>query len=131
MTRKRGCWIWPNDGKRRGRLGCIRDVLTGKGPDMHIGLRDETWDLPRSRWSRWPEHDRERFFNDDSLPAARHADRRNQRYNFRKRRYEDNPPGFWNDTRWSDVRWDGDRKEPWVLEFRDAAGWWHLMNPPY
>lgn len=127
---KRSCWIWPNDGQRQGMFGGIKDVLTGKGPDMHLGLLD-TRDVARSRWSRWPEYDCERFFNDSSLPPARHADRKNQRYNFRKRRYEDKPSPFLNDTRWSDVRWCADREDLFPLEFRDTAGRWHWMHPPY
>jgi hypothetical protein len=131
MAKKRYCWIWPNDGKRQGTLGCVKDVVTGKGPDMHIGLLDRTWHLSRSRWSRWPEYDSERFWTDDALPPASHADRKNKRYDFRKRKYEDRPSAFFNDVRWSDVRWCADRKEPCPLEFRDAAGRWYWTHPPY
>lgn len=131
MARKRHGWIWPNDGQRQGTLGGIKDVLTGKGPDMHIGRLDKPWQLPRSRWSRWPDLDPERFWTDYALPPARHADRKNQRYNFRKRKYEDDPPKCFNDLRWSDVRWYGDCKEAIPLEFRDGAGRWHWLYPPY
>jgi len=124
MGKKRNGWIWPNDGRRHGTFGAFTDVLTGKGPDVHVGRIDGAWRPRRSRWSRWPEYDPHLFSNDNSLPPARRADRMLKSYNFRTRKYEE-----WHPRIWSDVRWSADRKDPYPFKVRDAWGRWQRMPP--
>lgn len=131
MGRKGSCWIWPNDGKRKGSWGRVRDVLTGKGPDIHIGKLEHAWDLRQSRWSRWPEYDLQAIFNDHSKPPAKHADRKDKRYNFKTRRYE-KPKLLEKPERqaWSYARWSSHRKNPYLLEYRDIHGRWFVEPDP-
>ena len=120
--------IWPRDPLpknaiwRRGQR--LRDVLTGKGPDIFFGDIDGPTLRPgMARWSRWWDLHGEAGDQDHlTLPPLPWADRGNERYDFMTRKYripdasiwskieypgEDDPPGgplcaFWdiNGTRW-------------------------------
>ncbi|KAK2740206.1 hypothetical protein FQN57_006217 [Myotisia sp. PD_48] len=110
-------FIWPRDpqpgnptkwpfGKR------IMDVLRNRGPDMFIGPLDGPRVGPsRARWSRWadvyPADDAE----DDLLPPLfRCWDRKQQRYDFRTRKYKIPDMNTWsyvqypNDDGFGDIR---------------------------
>lgn len=57
-------YVQPHDGKRRGKFGQLRDILTGEGPDMFVASvadkRNFWHDMPdRARWSGWtgPDYD--------------------------------------------------------------------------
>ena len=126
MGGKRWCWVWPNDGRRKGTFGPIRDVLTSKGPDIHLSNYRSTQKIARSKWSRWGALDPEYFFHDDSWPAAKHADRKNQRYNFRTRKYEDPHPKICSGVKWSE---NPDQKEPLIWACRDRHGQWYNNSP--
>lgn len=125
MGKPRNGWIWPNDGKRRNTFDAFKDVITGKGPDIHIGRIDRGWGPQRSRWSRWTEHDPYAFFTDHSMPPARHADRHCKQYNFRTRKYE-----VWHPQMWSDVVRRRDSKDSYPERIRDAYGRWEATTSP-
>lgn len=122
MGQKRCGWIWPNDGKRKGAWGGVKDALTGQGPDIHVGRLDRHSKLPRSRWSRWVEFDPKLPFNDQSLPPPQHADRGLKVYDFRSRKYNNRQ---WK--MWSNVERDSEGK---VVCYCDCWGEWCCWKDP-
>lgn len=109
--------IWPRDplpgnpakwprGKR------LKDVLTGKGPDVFFGDIDSHMLRPRmSRWSRWWDvHGQPDDQDHLTLPSFPGADRGNKRYDFRTRKYK--MPDNWT---WSKVTYPNINEQNWRL----------------
>ncbi|PGH27074.1 hypothetical protein AJ80_01260 [Polytolypa hystricis UAMH7299] len=139
MPRTRG-WIWPKDPrpgnfakwKRGSRL---RDILTNKGPDIFVGTLDGHIPVPRRpRWSRWQDvlgYDGDGSEEKrESMPWAR---RRNQRYNFRTRRYEEPNMRMWSDVEYFDADpLGGYLKVPYaVRDWQGLEGTWFEWQHHY
>ena len=98
VARRRKGFIWPNDGRRRkaehpearvhrSRFDGFKDILTGKGPDIHVGDINDRWGRPHfGQWARWPEWDRWTPY-DNFVPAAPWARRDRKRYDLKRRKY--------------------------------------------
>ena len=140
-------WARPADGKRRGTLGRLLDVLTGEGPDVFIVLTKSRGtlqeDLPRrAQWSRWEalsydddHHGRCRgeergYARSEPSQFERSGAKQRGKYNFQTRKYEEDAhiarnrmhDGCWTDTRWPDGARRGDMNPQ---SFRDGRGqWW-------
>ena len=112
-------WVWPKD-KHQSFGGRLKDVLSGKGPDIFINLKGDPGPH-RSVWSGWNQHGLtcninqygyttvpalwsernhhgERF---GAMPLPKSAERREregQVYDFRKRRYQRKGRADWSDA---------------------------------
>ena len=130
-VKPRYAFVWPNDKPGRGSWGRFKDIMSGKGPDIHIGIsadgRDRFHGGPvRSRWSRWPEY-RRPWERDNALRPAPWARRKPyEKYNFRTRKYESVNPAMWSDARWPDDRRQQKIFGPYAV--RDVAGVWRFLD---
>lgn len=141
-------WTRPNDGKRTGSWGRLKDALTGQGPDVFVTMTGDKRTLMRDRprkdqWTRWPE-DPARWWersnlDPDAIPAefmdsynaswTNNSWRGITRYNFRTRKYEpthlsrgSNPRNIWRDAQWRTGAKTSDRNP---LSHQTADGiWW-------
>ncbi|KAM0720790.1 hypothetical protein Q7P37_003075 [Cladosporium fusiforme] len=141
-------WTRPNDGKRTGSWGRLKDALTSQGPDVFVTITGDKRTLMRDRprkdqWTMWPETiDKflERQYLDmDAIPAefmgsleaswTKSSSRAGGRYNFRTRRYEPPQMGWNNNPRrtWRDAQWRPGAKTSATnpLNHQTADGvWW-------
>lgn len=141
-------WTRPNDGKRTGSWGRLKDALTGEGPDVFITITGDKRTLMRDRprkeqWTLWPEELgrtwERRNLDMDAIPAefmdsfnanwTNNSSRQGARYNFRTRKYE--PPNWsWTatpDRVWRDAQWrvEARRRDNNPLSHQMANGeWW-------
>lgn len=121
--------IWPKD-KDRGKLGRLKDILQGKGPDIHLSISAQKNDhlhnrQLRGRWSNWPGFDRRvsgvnvwpgQFTLRDPFWVGDGS----TQYNFFTRKYEGFHPAMW-----SDAIWQGPHKNSqWPDQYRDVNGKW-------
>lgn len=127
--------VWPRDqNPRHGRWGNIdriKDLATGKGPDIWIedvdgngphhplwtGWKTAGYQHPadtRARWTNLGFDFRQDFEWLSPIKAARRED--GKKYDHRTRRYRTPQPGMWSDVVWSDVKGSG------PLYFRDETG---------
>lgn len=134
--RGRCAFIWPKDGKRTSTAGRWADILTGRGPDIHVakhrGYLDGHnlgWDAPRrSQWSRWANLDPFLMRNAtrEPMPWARRGD--TTKYDFRTRRW-----GRCHDGMWSDVVWPAGARTrdqtPVAFNAVDGLSWQPAMHP--
>lgn len=127
--------VWPRDqNPRHGRWGNwdrIKDLATGKGPDIWIedihgngphhplwtGWKTAGYQHPADTRARWTNLGCE--FRQDCewlspIKAARRED--GKKYDHRTRRYRTPQPGMWSDVVWSDIEDGG----PWY--FCDETG---------
>ena len=120
-------WIWPSDRRpgqswKRNRWSSFKDVVQGKGADIFVGSLDKDPHRPsKPRWSRWG-HELNQVSPDENygLSPFSWANRSNQVYDFRSRRYRD----FSNGPRgmWSDVEWCPNKYARLPLRYRDGYG---------
>ncbi|KAF2788480.1 hypothetical protein K505DRAFT_201995, partial [Melanomma pulvis-pyrius CBS 109.77] len=119
--------IWPRDGKRGSTWGRMKDIIQGKGPDIHVALSadktDYMWNRPRrARWSRHTNLDDRG--PDAALkyefPWARREDTM-KCYDFRTRKYC-RP----NRYMWTDAVWPDEPNDEFVYPYamRDIRGEW-------
>lgn len=130
-------FIWPKDGRNGSRWGRMKDILQGKGPDIHIAISADKMDYmvnrpSRSRWSDWTCLDDRYEAQDLAMSSAKYAPwtrncalgGRNERlsYDFRTRRY-----GKHNKYTWTDVQWqpEPNRTRVYPEAFRSLAGDWY------
>ena len=111
-SRSKKYWARPVDGRRRGTLGRLLDVLIGEGPDVFVVLtgsrRSLHRDMPhRAQWAGWEwsldDHGRCRsegpgHSRSEPDHFERNGARRRGKYNFQTRKYE------------SDARMDPNRR---------------------
>ncbi|KAF2086580.1 hypothetical protein K490DRAFT_15041, partial [Saccharata proteae CBS 121410] len=116
-------FIWPRDGHQP--LHRLRDILTNRGPDIHLSItadkRLRPFDRPtKSRWSEWTVFDdAEGVANDNSIEGPAWAKREGgKKYDFRTRRWRRPEVGCW-----SDVAWEGGWGK-WPRAMRDVEGRW-------
>jgi hypothetical protein len=121
-------FIWPKDGKNGSKWGRTKDILTGKGPDIHVSISadkmDYMYNRPRkSTWAGWEDLD-DRFYDNslDSLPWTRkNREYAGKSYDFYTRKYCRPTPFTWTDVQWKD------KPDRWGLPaaVRDVDGeWW-------
>ncbi|KAL8912735.1 MAG: hypothetical protein Q9171_002274 [Xanthocarpia ochracea] len=108
-------FVWPRDKKQKGAhtWDRLRDVLSGKGPDMWAGKQGD--DGPnRNAWTHWGYGPNGLLFDNLGYHDQRDGGvlngpnhfpglgRRplNQKYDFRTRRYKIPRPGDWSDVKW-------------------------------
>lgn len=112
--------VWPNDGKR-GKLGRLADILTGKGPDMFLASnpnrQPDAADGPsRARWTGFPASDyqAEQIMDASSWRGNMPGTRRRQDkpfYDMQSRRYVRQPwDGMWVDKHYL----PNERRPTWV-----------------
>jgi len=128
-------FVWPRDqNPRHGRWGYwdrIKDLATGKGPDIWIGELHSSgphhsvwtgWKTAgyqhpadmRVRWTSLGGESRQDLERLSPIKAARRDD--GKKYDHRTRRYRTPRPGMWSDVVWSDTKGGG------PLYTRDETG---------
>lgn len=110
--------VWPRDKKQKGAHTWDRltDIFTGKGPDIWIGRKYSTGPH-RPVWSGWetpwihPEDDLVwgnlgyPYRNVDTVRPAAGAHRgKEEKYDFRSRKYMKPRAGVWSDVKWSNQK---------------------------
>jgi hypothetical protein len=141
-------WARPNDGKRTGTWGRLKDALMGEGPDVFVTTSGDRRTLMRDRpmkwgWSGWGLDDAERWNLRadmdhrvmDEMPMrevswTNASSRMRERYNFRTRRYEAPQPfrqnegadGVWRDAQWRPGAKTADRN-PYSFQTPEGE-WW-------
>jgi hypothetical protein len=125
-------FIWPKDGKNGSKWGRWKDVMTGKGPDIHLTISADKKDYMnnRQRRSRWSNHMNLDDRGPDGalkcqLPWARrnHLD---SAYDFHHRKYMRPHEHMWSDALWQDEPND-DFQFPYA--WRNIAGEWWQHEP--
>jgi hypothetical protein len=126
-------WIWPSDRRpgqswKRNRWSSFKDIIMGKGADIYVGSLDKDPHRPsRPRWSNWGHvfndipHDEREVLNPFGL-----ADRSDQVYDFRSRRYR--PYNPWHGGMWSDIERCPNRHAGVPKQVCDARGYWHDLR---
>jgi hypothetical protein len=122
--------VWPKD-KDRGNLGRLKDILQGKGPDIHLSISAQKNDHMHNRpvhgiWSNWPHLD-SRISGRYPFPGQHNFKKgpwwvgdSSKQYNFRTRKYE-----HYHRDMWTDAIWQGPHKNSkWPHQFRDDNGMW-------
>lgn len=105
-VKPRYAWVWPKDGKRQDWWGRWKDIVTGRGPDMHVSIsgdsRDRQKDWPsRARWSGWKDLADPTEDKGGSMPTIPWTKRGvDEKYDFRKRRYVRPDKKSWTDAKW-------------------------------
>lgn len=128
-------FIWPKDGKNESKWGRAKDILSGKGPDIHVTIGAEKMDYMklRQRRSTWARHvnldDRHHDHRKTlQIPWASTAARRaGLRYDFYERAYRKPDRYMMTDARW--YTGDSSKGVPFPKSFRDVVGQWHHHNP--
>lgn len=128
-------FIWPKDGKNGSKMGRLRDIATGRGPDMHVTISADKMDYMANRQnrSRWARHTNLDDRGPDGIlsyelpwvrPHRRH--RPDLRYDFGTRTYRRADHSMMTDARWYDVP----RKQfPYPRAWRDIYGDWTKHDP--
>ncbi|OAG08208.1 uncharacterized protein CC84DRAFT_562426 [Paraphaeosphaeria sporulosa] len=120
--------VWPKD-KDRGKLGRFKDILQGKGPDIHLSIsaqkNDYMWNRPvKEWWSGWRLNRSGSLYGwkgQKYLKGPPWVGKQSRFYDFCTRRYED-----WHPDMWTDAIWQGPRKNSnWPHQIRDVYGVWH------
>ncbi|KAF1987360.1 hypothetical protein K402DRAFT_403862 [Aulographum hederae CBS 113979] len=135
--RPRWAFVWPTDGKNSSSWGRLKDIATGKGPDIHVASNRERgwgWDNPKKTdWANWRRLDpsgalddqpmRRNTFMGEWLGAGRSPAKA---YDFRRRRYAVPSCRTWTDARWMG---DGVNNETRIPQaFRCVHGSWYQAN---
>ncbi|KAL1589387.1 hypothetical protein WHR41_01960 [Cladosporium halotolerans] len=144
-------WTRPNDGKRCGTWGRLKDALTNEGPDVFVTINSGKRTLMRDRpqkwqWSRWPkdpERIRQQYLDPDAIRAesvdswdaswTKGSWRSGAQYNFRTRKYE-HPSLWWGanpESKWMDAQWKpgAKRSDTNPLSYQRAGGTWFSRVP--
>lgn len=130
-------FIWPKDGKNGSKWGRMKDILTGKGPDIHVTVSADKEDYMhhRQRRPRWARHaDLEDRGPDCSLrydlpwvrPFRRYA---GKRYDFRTRQYRRPDTHMWSDAIWEGRQGTRDHIYGLPHAIRDMNGEWWERGP--
>jgi hypothetical protein len=94
------------------------DCFTGRGPDIFVGCLNSYPHRPsKPEWSVWGQ---DRNARHDPAPVYG-TRRRDDRYNFRTRRYRP-----WSEHMWSDVEYSDFVGDPSPLGYRDAFFVWYF-----
>ena len=98
------CFVWPKDGRNGDRWGRMKDIATGRGPDMFVVSSPDVnsrLGMPnRGQWTQWNE--KYPWAPRDFPPRAAPWAQRNPygRYDFRRRRY-----GIPDQMTWTNAHW--------------------------
>ncbi|ORY14803.1 hypothetical protein BCR34DRAFT_466807, partial [Clohesyomyces aquaticus] len=123
-------FIWPKDGKNGRTWGRWKDVLQGKGPDIHVTISANKNDYmyDRQRKSRWAGHtnldDRDPDFTlGYQFPWTRKARPSDayKAYDFQTRKYTRPYKRMWTDVVWQD---DPNDHFQYPSAFKDVYGRW-------
>jgi hypothetical protein len=132
-------FIWPKDGRHGSKLGRLRDIIKGEGPDIFVTCATDAKDFVDKRPSRsqWSKH-----VGLDGLPqehgfrASKFAPwteggmlsggrSRKMAYDFRTRKYVKRYPGMWSDAVWQPEPYKNREYNGFPEAIRDAYGrWW-------
>ncbi|KAF2733091.1 hypothetical protein EJ04DRAFT_295073 [Polyplosphaeria fusca] len=122
-------FIWPKDGRNGSKWGRLKDIMTGKGPDIHvtIGAGKNDHMFHRQRRDTWAGHmNLDDRGPDCSLSAAPWTRKSrdyaaNTAYDYKTRKYRRRYDGMWTDAYWPEgnAKLDG-YKYPYG--FRDVDG---------
>lgn len=121
-------YIWPKDGRNGSKLGRLKDILKGTGPDIHVSISAQKGDYMhnRSRKSIWSVHTN----LDDRSPDVSFRTvwlgtrRRNEAYDFKTRKYRSRYGEMW-----TDATWDQNVRHGYPSAFRDIYGHWYQQSP--
>ncbi|KAI4211636.1 MAG: hypothetical protein LQ351_005539 [Letrouitia transgressa] len=120
--------VWPQDKNQRGprTWNRLKDILTGKGPDMWIARQGDIGPT-RPLWSHWGRGPGNHHYGNLGYYDDRHRmgpgwrfGRRPQekKYNFHTRRYEYDDPDC---QRVCDIKWDRDGHQ-WLYRMDEDGG---------
>ncbi|KAF2645086.1 hypothetical protein P280DRAFT_514539 [Massarina eburnea CBS 473.64] len=125
-------WIWPKDGRQGSKLGRVKELLQGKGPDMHIAISADKMDYMhnRQRRAKWGNHlniDGNQGPETLSAPwwvgSGIVGGRDNRlKYDYWTSKYVKPYEGMWTDAIWQGPN----RKTPWPEQYRDVYGYWWM-----
>lgn len=74
-------WVWLKDVKHQNWWGRCKDILTGRGPDIHVAISSGK----QGRQKVWPRRDDQAESAATDTPWAKRT--AGERYDFRKRKY--------------------------------------------
>ncbi|KAF2712323.1 hypothetical protein K504DRAFT_371777 [Pleomassaria siparia CBS 279.74] len=125
-------FIWPKDGQRGSTLGRWKDILQGKGPDIHIALSADKMDYMwnRQRRTRWGRHTNLDDGGPDGslryeLPWIGRSGT-DTCYDFRTRKY-----GKPNRNMWTDALWPEERNWAYPYAMKNVKGEWAQYSPNF
>lgn len=128
------CFIWPKDGRNGGKLGRMKDIATGKGPDIHVTVSAEKGDYManRQRKASWARHINldDRYDDRDSRlknPWTKHPQRSGTRYDFLQRKYRRPDENMMTDAIWHPGV--SSKQFPYPACWRDIRGEWFQHDP--
>ena len=132
-------FIWPKDGRNGSKLGRMKDILQGKGPDIFVGSAADARDFVAKRPSRsqWSKHvNLDDRFSEPAFNPTKFAPwteggvlsggrSREMVYDFRTRKYVDRHPRMWTDARWQPDPYKNRKWNMFPEALRDVyGGWW-------
>jgi len=143
-------FIWPKDGRNGSKLGRLKDILKGEGPDIFVTCAADARDFVAKRPTRsqWSKH----VYLDDenSIPpelgfrASKFAPwteggmlsggrSRKEAYDFRTRKYMKRHPGMWTDAIWQPEPYKDREYNTFPEALRTMRGnWWQdKQHLPY
>ncbi|KAG9191616.1 hypothetical protein G6011_10350 [Alternaria panax] len=134
-------FIWPKDGRNGSKLGRMRDILKGRGPDIFVAFGARSGDCvsnrpSRSQWSKHVDLDEDQGTLDRPFNSAKLAPwteggilsggrTRNMAYDFRTRKYMKRHPGMWTDAIWQPDPYESGKWNAFPEALRTTNGqWW-------
>ncbi|KAF1978497.1 hypothetical protein BU23DRAFT_449678 [Bimuria novae-zelandiae CBS 107.79] len=129
--------VWPKD-KDRGKFGRLKDILQGKGPDIHLTMSAKRQDYDNNRplhgnWTGWDYLDWRitglpgipPWPGQFQFPGPSWADRKPwMKYNFKTRKYESLDPIMCTGAIWQGPRKNTDFPD----QYRNVWGDWRQNN---
>ena len=98
------CFVWPKDGRNGSKSGRMKDIITGRGPDIYVvsspDVRSRLNMPTRGQWTQWNEKYpwAARYFPPRSAPWAQRSP--HHRYDYRRRRYCVPDELTWTNAHW-------------------------------
>jgi hypothetical protein len=128
-------FIWPKDGRNGSKWGRTKDILTGKGPDIHVTVSAKKMDYMANRQRRdtWGNHldldDRHHDYRGTlQAPWASHFRRDPySKYDFLTRTYRRPDKNMMTDAIWKEGV--PQKQCPFPRAFRDPGGQWYDDDP--
>lgn len=134
-------FIWPKDGRNGTTWGRMKDVLTNKGPDIHVvfAARKGEWVANRPTRAQWSGHTDLVLNPPNQLSSRKYAPwtangmlggrQPGMSYDFRTRTFGPKHQSMWTDALWES---DQDRSTKWnnfPQAIRNIDGFWWQKNP--
>ncbi|CAG5143680.1 uncharacterized protein ALTATR162_LOCUS1397 [Alternaria atra] len=146
-------FVWPKDGRNGSKLGRMKDILKGEGPDIFVGCAADARDFmakrpSRSQWSKHVHLDEGPFklaFNPTKFAPWTEGGilsdgrSRDMAYDFRTRKHVKWHAGMWSDAVWQPDPYTNRKWNIFPEALRTAhGGWWqdnqhrpHVLGGPF